>query len=77
MSTCYFCHQDGGVESGFRKTQGSGTVQHLYQIKGKRNIRAKEVELSWSSFNKGDCFILDLGQVRSSQVGWKTPCQWK
>lgn len=65
------------MESGFRKTQGSGTVQHLYQIKGKRNIRAKEVELSWSSFNKGDCFILDLGQVRSSEVARKTPRQWK
>lgn len=57
--------QDGGVESGFRRPQGSGTVQRLYQIKGKRNIRAKEVELSWSSFNKGDCFILDLGEVRT------------
>ncbi|XP_075906777.1 capping protein (actin filament), gelsolin-like b [Nelusetta ayraudi] len=62
-------YKDGGVESGFRKTQGSGTVQHLYQIKGKRNIRAKEVELSWSSFNKGDCFILDLGQTIVSWTG--------
>lgn len=56
--------QEGGVESGFRKTQsGSGPVHRLYQIKGKRNIRAKEVDLSWQSFNKGDCFILDLGEV--------------
>lgn len=52
------------MESGFRRAQGSGTVQRLYQIKGKRNIRAKEVELSWKSFNKGDCFILDLGEVQ-------------
>lgn len=58
--------QEGGVESGFRRSQGSGTVHRLYQIKGKRNIRAKEVELSWNSFNKGDCFILDLGQVRKN-----------
>lgn len=57
--------QDGGVESGFRKAQGAGTVHRLYQIKGKHNIRAKEVELSWGSFNKGDCFILDLGKVRT------------
>lgn len=57
--------QEGGVESGFRRSQTSGTVHRLYQIKGKRNIRAKEVALSWSSFNKGDCFILDLGEVRS------------
>lgn len=56
--------QEGGVESAFRRSQTSGTVHRLYQIKGKRNIRAKEVPLSWSSFNKGDCFILDLGEVR-------------
>jgi len=55
--------QEGGVDSGFRRAQGSGAVHRLYQIKGKRNIRAKEVELSWASFNKGDCFILDLGEV--------------
>lgn len=57
--------QEGGVESGFRRSQTSGTVHRLYQIKGKRNIRAKEVVLSWGSFNKGDCFILDLGEVRT------------
>ncbi|XP_061921109.1 capping protein (actin filament), gelsolin-like b isoform X1 [Entelurus aequoreus] len=62
-------YKDGGVESGFRKSQGSGTVRRLYQIKGKRNIRAKEVELSWKSFNKGDCFILDLGEVIVSWTG--------
>ncbi|MEQ2194149.1 hypothetical protein XENOCAPTIV_024431, partial [Xenoophorus captivus] len=60
---------EGGIESGFRRPQGSGTVQRLYQIKGKRNIRAKEVELSWSSFNKGDCFILDLGETILSWTG--------
>ncbi|KAI5608625.1 capping protein (actin filament), gelsolin-like b, partial [Silurus asotus] len=54
---------EGGVDSAFRKQQtSSGPVQRLYCIKGKKNIRAKEVELNWSSFNKGDCFILDLGQ---------------
>ncbi|XP_054608594.1 capping protein (actin filament), gelsolin-like b isoform X1 [Dunckerocampus dactyliophorus] len=62
-------YKDGGVESGFRRSQGSGTVRRLYQIKGKRNIRAKEVELSWKSFNKGDCFILDLGEVIVSWTG--------
>lgn len=62
-------YKEGGVESGFRKTQESGTVHRLYQIKGKKNIRAKEVELSWKSFNKGDCFILDLGETIVSWVG--------
>ncbi|KAK3559848.1 hypothetical protein QTP86_021432, partial [Hemibagrus guttatus] len=63
-------YKEGGVESGFRKQQsGSGPVKRLYHIKGKRNIRAKEVELNWSSFNKGDCFILDLGETIVSWVG--------
>ncbi|KAK1889644.1 Macrophage-capping protein [Dissostichus eleginoides] len=62
-------YKTGGVDSGFRRAQGSGTVQRLYQIKGKRNIRAREVELSWSSFNKGDCFILDLGEIIVSWIG--------
>uniref|UniRef100_A0A8C6WPG5 Macrophage-capping protein n=1 Tax=Neogobius melanostomus TaxID=47308 RepID=A0A8C6WPG5_9GOBI len=62
-------YKEGGVESGFRRTQGSGPVRRLYQIKGKRNIRAKEVELSWNSFNKGDCFILDLGDTIISWIG--------
>lgn len=62
-------YKEGGVESGFRKTVDSGPVHRLYQIKGKRNIRAKEVELSWNSFNKGDCFILDLGETILSWTG--------
>ncbi|KAL7869484.1 hypothetical protein AOLI_G00134720 [Acnodon oligacanthus] len=63
-------YKEGGVESGFRRPQsGSGPVQRLYHIKGKRNIRAKEVDLSWDSFNKGDCFILDLGEMIVSWVG--------
>ncbi|XP_023688193.1 capping protein (actin filament), gelsolin-like b isoform X2 [Paramormyrops kingsleyae] len=65
-------YKEGGVESGFRKNQSdSGLIHRLYQIKGKRNIRAKEVELSWDSFNKGDCFILDLGETIVSWVGSK------
>jgi len=52
------------VESGFKSARSRiGPVKHLYQVKGKKNIRAREVELSWGSFNKGDCFILDLGEV--------------
>ncbi|XP_041094189.1 capping protein (actin filament), gelsolin-like b [Polyodon spathula] len=63
-------YKEGGVESGFRKNQpGSAPPNRLYQIKGKNNIRAREVELSWDSFNKGDCFILDLNQVLISWTG--------
>uniref|UniRef100_A0A8C4SDF4 Macrophage-capping protein n=1 Tax=Erpetoichthys calabaricus TaxID=27687 RepID=A0A8C4SDF4_ERPCA len=63
-------YKEGGVESGFRKSQSGSTPSYrLFQIKGKKNIRAKEVELSWSSFNKGDCFILDLNESIISWTG--------
>lgn len=38
-------------------------VQRLLQVKGRRVVRATEVPVSWDSFNNGDCFILDLGNV--------------
>lgn len=59
-------YQDGGVDSAFkspRHSAGPGPVRQLYQVKGRRNIRAMERELSWASFNTGDCFILDLGET--------------
>ncbi|KAA8587725.1 hypothetical protein FQN60_016587 [Etheostoma spectabile] len=36
-------------------------AKRLLHIKGRRAIRATEVDMSWTSFNKGDCFIVDLG----------------
>lgn len=54
------------MESAFHKTSPGATpaaIKKLYQVKGKKNIRATEQALSWDSFNTGDCFILDLGQV--------------
>jgi len=54
------------VDSAFKSAQhsaGPGPVHRLYQVKGRRNIRATERDLSWASFNTGDCFILDLGEV--------------
>lgn len=41
-------------------------VQRLFQVKGRRVVRATEVPVSWESFNNGDCFILDLGNVSSA-----------
>ncbi|XP_021113889.1 macrophage-capping protein isoform X2 [Heterocephalus glaber] len=58
-------YQEGGVESAFHKTSrgtAPAAIKKLYQVKGKKNIRATERALSWDSFNTGDCFILDLGQ---------------
>ncbi|KAF7242136.1 Macrophage-capping protein [Varanus komodoensis] len=75
----YFPHgikyQEGGVESAFNRTQASqqpGLVRKLYQVKGKKNIRATERELSWDSFNTGDCFILDLGETIFTWCGAKS-----
>ncbi|XP_056602586.1 capping protein (actin filament), gelsolin-like a [Triplophysa dalaica] len=65
-------YKEGGVESGFKSARSrTGPVTHLYQVKGKKNIRAREVELSWGSFNKGDCFILDLGETIVAWSGSK------
>ncbi|NXV84028.1 CAPG protein, partial [Atlantisia rogersi] len=63
----YFPHgltyQEGGVASAFKPSgAGAAAVRRLYQVKGRRNIRASERDLSWGSFNTGDCFILDLGE---------------
>lgn len=58
--------QEGGVESAFHRTSlgaAPAAIRKLYQVKGKKNIRATERPLAWDSFNTGDCFILDLGQV--------------
>ncbi|KAH0623208.1 hypothetical protein JD844_031272 [Phrynosoma platyrhinos] len=75
----YFPHgikyQEGGVESAFNRTQASqkhGPIHKLYQVKGKKNIRATERELSWASFNTGDCFILDLGEIIFTWCGAKS-----
>ncbi|KAK2120252.1 hypothetical protein P7K49_001638 [Saguinus oedipus] len=52
----------GGVASGFKHVvPNEVVVQRLFQVKGRRVVRATEVPVSWDSFNNGDCFILDLG----------------
>ncbi|KAK1787772.1 hypothetical protein P4O66_016253 [Electrophorus voltai] len=67
-----YASMEGGIESGFRKSRSdSGPVRHLYQIKGKKNVRVREVELRWSSFSRGDCYILDLGETIISWSGSK------
>ncbi|KAL1022650.1 hypothetical protein UPYG_G00030520 [Umbra pygmaea] len=56
-------YMQGGVASGFNHVVTNDmNVKRLLHIKGRRTIRATEVELSWTSFNKGDCFIVDLGK---------------
>uniref|UniRef100_A0A671XTT5 Scinderin like b n=1 Tax=Sparus aurata TaxID=8175 RepID=A0A671XTT5_SPAAU len=56
-------YQKGGVASGFQHVVTNDmSAKRLLHLKGRRAIRATEVELSWASFNKGDSFILDLGK---------------
>ncbi|KAJ8354505.1 hypothetical protein SKAU_G00220720 [Synaphobranchus kaupii] len=57
-------YKAGGVSSGFHHVITNDlTAERLFHIKGRRVVRATEVPLAWSSFNKGDCFIVDLGAV--------------
>ncbi|XP_052068531.1 advillin-like [Mytilus californianus] len=51
----------GGVDSGFRQVQRGKFEKRLFQIKGKRNVRVKQVECSSKSMNQGDVFLLDCG----------------
>ncbi|XP_061097658.1 scinderin like b [Conger conger] len=56
-------YKQGGVASGFQHVVTNDTsVKRLLHVKGRRSIRATEVDLSWGSFNTGDCFIVDLGK---------------
>ncbi|XP_076157225.1 scinderin-like isoform X1 [Alosa pseudoharengus] len=66
--TSYFrggiTYKAGGVASGFQHVVTNDlSARRLFHIKGRRVVRATEVALDWKSFNKGDCFIIDLGAV--------------
>ncbi|XP_032094038.1 adseverin [Thamnophis elegans] len=55
-------YKAGGIASGFKHVITNDlSAQRLLHIKGRRVVRATEVPLSWQNFNKGDCFIIDLG----------------
>ncbi|CAI9621768.1 unnamed protein product [Staurois parvus] len=64
-------YKKGGVASGMKHVDtNTYDVKRLLHVKGKRNVTATEVELSWNSFNIGDVFLLDLGRVL---VQWNGP----
>nr|XP_020647717.1 villin-1 isoform X1 [Pogona vitticeps] len=64
-------YKNGGVASGMKHVEtNSYNVQRLLHVKGKKNIVAGEVEMSWSSFNLGDVFLLDLGKLI---IQWNGP----
>ncbi|XP_037946730.1 gelsolin-like isoform X1 [Teleopsis dalmanni] len=63
-------YEQGGVGTGFKHVQTNAQGEkRLFQVKGKRNVRVRQVNLSVSSMNKGDCFILDAGNEIYVYVG--------
>ncbi|KAL3046863.1 hypothetical protein OYC64_021144 [Pagothenia borchgrevinki] len=54
-------YKKGGVASGFNHIVINDLeTQRLLHVKGRRVIKASEVPMKWSSFNRGDCFIIQL-----------------
>ncbi|XP_071551648.1 gelsolin, cytoplasmic isoform X2 [Panulirus ornatus] len=52
----------GGVASGFHHVDPDAPYPaRLFHVKGRRNVRIRQVEVGTGSMNKGDCFILDCG----------------
>ncbi|XP_024121378.1 advillin-like, partial [Oryzias melastigma] len=71
----YFKHgiiyKKGGVATGMRHVEtNTYDVKRLLHVKGKKRVIAREVELSWKSFNLGDVFLLDTGKTI---VQWNGP----
>ena len=54
---------DGGVESGFRHVDPDAYNDTLYHVKGKRDVRVKQVKMEAGSMNAGDVFILDTNKT--------------
>jgi len=52
---------DGGIESGFNHVDRDAYQPRLFHLKGKRNVRCVQVELSAKQLNDGDVYILDAG----------------
>ncbi|XP_029007430.1 advillin [Betta splendens] len=64
-------YMKGGVASGMRHTEtNTYDVKRLLHVKGKKRVNAKEVEMSWNSFNLGDVFLLDVGKTI---IQWNGP----
>lgn len=53
---------EGGVATGFKHVDRDAFPTRLLHVKGRRNIRVVQVELSPASLNSGDVFILDGGR---------------
>eukprot|EP00794_Sanderia_malayensis_P007248 gene7248-8056_t len=51
----------GGVATGFKHVERNKFEKRLFQVKGKRDVRIIQTEISYTSLNTGDVFILDDG----------------
>ncbi|XP_020500770.2 advillin [Labrus bergylta] len=64
-------YKKGGVASGMKHVETNMyDVKRLLHVKGKKRVTAKEVEMSWKSFNLSDVFLLDIGKTI---VQWNGP----
>uniref|UniRef100_A0AAY4C4I7 Villin-1 n=1 Tax=Denticeps clupeoides TaxID=299321 RepID=A0AAY4C4I7_9TELE len=64
-------YKKGGVASGMKQVEtNTYNVRRLLHVKGKKNVAAGEVDMSWNSFNKGDVFLLDMGNLI---IQWNGP----
>ncbi|XP_052398778.1 advillin-like isoform X1 [Carassius gibelio] len=64
-------YKKGGAGSGFTHVETNMfNIQRLLHVKGTKHVTAREVEVSWSSFNLGDIFLLDLGKAI---IQWNGP----
>lgn len=64
-------YKKGGVASGMKQVEtNTYNIRRLLHVKGKKQVVAGEVEMSWNSFNKGDVFLLDLGSLI---IQWNGP----
>ncbi|XP_042263535.1 advillin [Thunnus maccoyii] len=64
-------YKKGGVASGMKHVEtNTYDVKRLLHVKGKKRVIAKEVEMSWKSFNLGDVFLLDIGKTI---IQWNGP----
>ncbi|KAG7261943.1 hypothetical protein CRUP_007002 [Coryphaenoides rupestris] len=57
-------YKKGGVASGMKHVEtNTYDIKRLLHVKGRKHVVAGEVDMSWGSFNHGDVFILDLGNI--------------
>ena len=63
---------EGGVETGFKHVPVEKYRPRLLQVKGRKNFRCFEVELSAKSLNNHDIFILDNGLIIYNWIGSKS-----